>query len=87
MNIHLEEMQRKPIKYAAKQILYSDRVRKNNYNRIKKHPRKSLLNMNDSETIPVLKNTESLQDLIQVLLNRLFQLQVLHIRTMLILRV
>ena len=65
MNLHLEEMHQKPIKYAAKQILYSDRVRKNNYNRIKKHPRKNLLNINDSKTIPVLKNAESLQDLIQ----------------------
>ena len=56
MNIHLEEMHKKPIKYAAKQILFSDRVRKNNFNRIKKYPRKNILNINESETIPVLKN-------------------------------
>ena len=62
MNIHLEEMHKKPIKYAAKQILFSDRVRKNNFNRIKKYPRKNILNINESETIPVLKNTEDLME-------------------------
>ena len=64
MNIHLEEIHKRPIKYAAKQILFSERVRKDNFNKIKKNPRK-LLNINESKTIPVLKNTESLQDLMK----------------------
>ena len=58
-----EKMHKKPIKYAAKQILFSDKVRKNNFNRIKRNPRKNLLNIKDYETLPALKNTESMQDL------------------------
>ena len=52
-NIHLtlDNIHKKPIKQAAKQIVYSNMIRKNNFNRIKKHPRKNLLNMNDSKSV------------------------------------
>ena len=62
---HFEEMDKKHIKYAAKQILFSDKVRKNNFNKIKKQPKRNSLNQKDSRTIPVLKNTDSLQDLMK----------------------
>ena len=62
---HFEEMDKKHIKYAAKQILFSDKVRKNNFHKIKKQPKRNSLNQKDSKTIPVLKNTESLQDLMK----------------------
>ena len=62
-NMNLDDLHKKPIKYAAKQILFSDKVRKNNFNRIKKYPRRSL-NLNDKKTIPVLKKTDSIQDLL-----------------------
>ena len=47
------------------QILFSDKVRKNNFNKIKKQPKRNSLNQKDSRTIPVLKNTDSLQDLMK----------------------
>ena len=62
---HFEKIEKKHIKYAAKQILFSDKVRKNNFNKIKKQPKRNSLNQKDSKTIPVLKNTESLQDLMK----------------------
>ena len=62
---HFEEMDKRHIKYAAKQILFSDKVRKNNFNKIKKQPKRNSLNQRDSKTIPVLKNTDSLQDLMK----------------------
>ena len=65
MHLNFEEMHKKPIQYAAKQILFSDRVRKNNLNKIKKQPKRNNLNVNDSKTIPILKNTDSLQDLMK----------------------
>ena len=62
---HFEEMDKKHIKYAAKQILFSDKVRKNNFHKIKKQPKRNSLNQKDSKAIPVLKNTDSFQDLIK----------------------
>ena len=52
-NIHLtlDNIHKKPIKQAAKQIVYSNMIRKNNFNRIKKHPRKNLLNMNENKSV------------------------------------
>ena len=55
-DIHSEEIHQKPIKYAAKQILFSNKVRKYNYNKIKRHPRNNtnnIRNINGSKTIPV----------------------------------
>ena len=59
-NINLEEMHQKPIKYAAKQILFSDKVRKNNFNKIKKNTRNNnIININKSNTIPVMKDSDN----------------------------
>ena len=62
---HFEEMDKGHIKYAAKQILFSDKVRKNNFNRIKRRPNINILNQKDSKTIPVLKKTDNFQDLMK----------------------
>ena len=43
---NLEEMNERPTKFAAKQIMFSNRVRKDNYHRIKKSPKK--INYNGS---------------------------------------
>ena len=64
-NIHIDEMNNKPIKYAAKQILFSEKVRKNNFNKIKKHPRRSALNSYDKRALPSIKSTDSLQELMK----------------------
>ena len=62
---HLEEMNNhNPINYAARQILFSDKVRKNNFNKIKKHPRR-ILNSYDSKNMHVMKSTDSFQDLMK----------------------
>ena len=59
-NINLEEMHQKPIKYAAKQILFSDKVRKNNFNKIKKNTRNNnIININKSNTIPLMKDSDN----------------------------
>ena len=57
-NMNLEEMNKKPLKYAAKQILFSDKIRKNNYKRIKNHPRKKNYNETDAVKIEPLKNED-----------------------------
>ena len=59
-NINIEAMSKKPLKYAAKQILFSDKIRKNNYSWIKNHPKKK--NYNDTNPIktPILKNSEDI---------------------------
>ena len=57
-NINLEEMNEKPLKYAAKQILFSEKIRKNNFNWIKKHPKKKTYNETDAVKIQSLKNSE-----------------------------
>ena len=62
---HFEEKDKGHIKYAAKQILFSDKVRKNNFNRIKRRPNINILNQKDSKTIPVLKKTDNFQDLMK----------------------
>ena len=64
-NINIESMNKKPLKYAAKQILFSNKIRKNNYSWIKKHPRKkNYKNYNETDTIkmPIIKNTEEITD-------------------------
>ena len=57
-NINLEEMNEKPLKYAAKQILFSEKIKKNNFNWIKKHPKKKTYNETDAVKIQSLKNSE-----------------------------
>ena len=62
---NLEEINNNnPINYAARQILFSDKVRKNNFNKIKKHPRR-ILNSYDSKNMHVMKSTDSFQDLMK----------------------
>ena len=51
-------MNEKPLKYAAKQILFSEKIRKNNFNWIKKHPKKKTYNETDAVKIQSLKNSE-----------------------------
>ena len=51
-NLNIEEMNEKPLKYAAKQILFSDKIRKNNFNLIKKSSRKRINNKKDEIKIP-----------------------------------
>jgi len=41
MNKNLEDGYERPTKYAAKQIMFSNKIRKDNYNKIKKNPRKN----------------------------------------------
>ena len=57
-NMNLEELNKKPLKFAAKQILYSDKIRKNNYRWIQKHPRKKNYNETDAIKISALKNED-----------------------------
>ena len=57
-NLNLEEMYEKPTKYAAKQIMFSNKIRKDNYDWIKKHPKKSKNNELDFESNHVYNNTE-----------------------------
>ena len=61
-NINIESMNKKPLKYAAKQILFSNKIRKNNYSWIKKHPRKKNYNETDTIKMPIIKNTEEITD-------------------------
>jgi hypothetical protein len=51
-NLNIEEMNEKPLKYAAKQILFSDKIRKNNFNLIKKSSRKRINTKKDEIKIP-----------------------------------
>jgi len=51
-NLNIEEMNEKPLKYAAKQILFSDKIRKNNFNLIKKSSRKRINTRKDEIKIP-----------------------------------
>ena len=51
-NLNIEEMNEKPLKYAAKQILFSDKIRKNNFNLIKKSSRKRINTKKDDIKIP-----------------------------------
>ena len=51
-NLNIEEMNEKPLKYAAKQILFSDKIRKNNFNLIKKSSRKKINTKKDDIKIP-----------------------------------
>ena len=62
-NINLEEMNKKPLKYAAKQILFSDKIRKNNYKWIKKHPRKKNYVEQEANKFGELKNNEDYKTL------------------------
>ena len=41
MNKNLEDGYERPTKYAAKQIMFSNKIRKDNYNKIKKNKRKN----------------------------------------------
>ena len=56
-NDNLEE-NKKHLKYAAKQILFSDKIRKNNYHWIKKHPRKK----NDKDADLIKMNLQKNED-------------------------
>ena len=51
-NLNMEEMNEQPLKYAAKQILFSDKIRKNNFNLIKKSSRKRINTKKDNIKIP-----------------------------------
>ena len=62
-NANLEEINKKPLKYAAKQILFSDKIRKNNYNWIKKHPRKKKYNETETVNIGTFKNFEEFKNI------------------------
>ena len=61
-NLNLEEMNEKPLKYAAKQILFSDKIRKNNYKSIKRHPRKKNYNETDAVKMHALKFSEDFKN-------------------------
>ena len=61
-NLNLEEMNEKPLKYAAKQILFSDKIRKNNYKSIKRHPRKKNYNETDAVKMHALKFPEDFKN-------------------------
>ena len=58
----IDDTNKRHIKQAGRQIIYSNMIRKNNFSKIKKHPRKNLFNM---KTIPVLKSADNFQDLIR----------------------
>ena len=58
----IDDTNKRHIKQAGQQIIYSNMIRKNNFSKIKKHPRKNLFNM---KTIPVLKSADNFQDLIR----------------------
>ena len=60
---NIEEINKKPLKFAARQILFSDKIRKKNYNWIKKHPRKKNLNETDAVKIGPIQNTEDFKTL------------------------
>ena len=62
-NINLEGMNKNPLKYAAKQILFSDKIRKNNYKWMKKHPRKKIHGQADAIKVGELKNNEDYKNL------------------------
>ena len=47
----IDDTNKRHIKQAGQQIIYSNMIRKNNFNRIKKHPRKNLLNMNENKSV------------------------------------
>ena len=49
-NINIDDFQ-KPLNYAARQILFSDKIRKINYNWIKKHPNRK--SSNEMETVQI----------------------------------
>ena len=51
---NIEAAINKPLNYAAKQVVFSNRIRKNNLNWIKKHPRK--IKQKENEKINVLYN-------------------------------
>ena len=57
-NINFEEMYEKPTTYAAKQIMFSNKIRKDNYNWIKKHPKKSRNNELDFLSNQIFNDTE-----------------------------
>jgi hypothetical protein len=61
-NINIEEMEANPLKNAAKQIMFSNKIRKNNYNWIKKHPRKKNINENNVVKTYLLKNNEDFKN-------------------------
>ena len=60
---NIEEINKKPLKYAAKQILFSDKIRKNNYNWIKKHLRKKNYNETDAVKIATIQNIGDIKTL------------------------
>ena len=63
---HIEEVHNyNPINYAAKQVLFSEKVRKNNFNKTKKRPKRNVLNSYDGKTMPVMKSMDSVQDLMK----------------------
>ena len=64
-NANIEEMNKKPLKYAAKQILFSDKIRKNNFNWIKRHPRKKSYNENEVVKIGTFKNFEEFKNIME----------------------
>ena len=61
-NMNAEEMNSKPLKYAAKQIMFSDKIRKNNLHWIKKHPKNNNFNENNSVKTYLLKNNEDFKN-------------------------
>ena len=74
-NINFEEINDRPMRYAAKQIMFSNKIRKDNYNWIKKHPGKIKNEDLDSNANQVFNNTEEYRD--QVTASRKIDLPVI----------
>ena len=74
-NNNLEEINERPMRYAAKQIMFSNKIRKDNYNWIKKHPTKLKNDVLDSNANQVFNNTEEYRN--QITANRKIDLPVI----------
>ena len=72
INKNIEEFER-PTKYAAKQVILSNRIRKDNYNKLKKKPKNSSYNSslrNLSSPIMINNNNEDYRTLLDENKNR-----------------
>ena len=66
VNKNLEEMNERPTKYAAKQIMFSNRIRKENYNKIKNNPKKIVYNSSMPHiTSQIDKNDDDFKNLLE----------------------
>ena len=73
VNKNIDEFNERPTKYAAKQIILSNRIRKDNYNRFKKRPKNIIYNSslpNLSNQIMINSNKEDYKTLMDENNNR-----------------